>query len=111
MKARFVLLALGLALAGCANVKDIRDREPAFYGSPQRSAQEYAACVSAAWKGLGVPVEQREIRNGYELVSRGSLGVDAVLTTTTWQGKTDASLSTRLPQSGQQLVDAANLCL
>ncbi|CFP62274.1 lipoprotein [Bordetella pertussis] len=76
MKARFALLALGLALAGCANVKDIRDREPAFYGSPQRSAQEYAACVSAAWKGLGVPVEQREIRNGYELVSRGSLGVD-----------------------------------
>lgn len=51
MKARFALLALGLALAGCANVKDIRDREPAFYGSPQRSAQEYAACVSAAWKG------------------------------------------------------------
>ncbi|WP_262358076.1 hypothetical protein, partial [Bordetella pertussis] len=77
MKARFALLALGLALAGCANVKDIRDREPAFYGSPQRSAQEYAACVSAAWKGLGVPVEQREIRNGYELVSRQPVPVSA----------------------------------
>ncbi|WP_262358173.1 hypothetical protein, partial [Bordetella pertussis] len=86
MKARFALLALGLALAGCANVKDIRDREPAFYGSPQRSAQEYAACVSAAWKGLGVPVEQREIRNGYELVGRRRQPVPVSAAARLWRG-------------------------
>ena len=112
MKARTILsLTVLAALSACANVKDVRDREPVFYGSTQRTAQDYTQCVADAWKGLGVNFEEKTVRNGYELVLQGSLGVEAVLTTTHWKGKTEARLSTRIARRDQTIIEPANLCL
>ncbi len=112
MKARLILsLAALAALSACANVKDVRDRDPVFYGSTQRTAEDYTQCVANAWKGLGVNFEQKAVRNGYELVLHGSLGVEAVLTTTHWKGKTEARLSTRIARRDQTIIEPANLCL
>ncbi len=112
MKSRILLtLPLLLVLGACANVKSVRDREPAFFGSTQKTADEYTTCVAQGWKGLDVPFERKAVHNGYELVVPGSLGVDAVLTTTTWKNKTEARLSTRVHRRDQSLAEAANLCL
>lgn len=112
MKARTILsLAAVAALSACANVKDVRERDPVFYGSTQRTAQDYTQCVASAWKGLDVNFEQKEVRNGYELIMQDSLGVEAVLTTTTWKGKTEARLSTRIARRDQTIIEPANLCL
>ncbi|WP_313620963.1 hypothetical protein [Achromobacter sp.] len=112
MKARIILsLAAVAALSACANVKDVRDRDPVFYGSTQRTAEDYTQCVASAWKGLDVNFEQKPVRNGYELVLQGSMGVEAVLTTTTWKGKTEARLSTRIARRDQSIIEPANLCL
>lgn len=106
-----VLLVCAGVLAGCASVKDINARDPVFYGSTARPAEEYVQCVDSAWKGQGTNAERRPVHNGYELVVQGSMGVEAVLTATTWKGKTDASLSTRIQRTSTALAEAANLCL
>ncbi|KOF52765.1 MULTISPECIES: hypothetical protein [unclassified Achromobacter] len=111
MKARIVLpLAALTLLSACANVKDVRERDPIFYGSTPRSAEEYTACVAEAWKGMGLQPERHDVRNGQELVLRNSMGVEAVLTTTHWKGKTETRLSTRINHRDQSIVEAANLC-
>ena len=51
------------------------------------------------------------MRNGFELVQEDSLGVEAVLTTTTWKGKTETRLSTRIARRDQSIIEPANLCL
>lgn len=112
MKVRIVLsLTVLAALAACANVKDVRSRDPVFYGSTQRTAQDYTQCVADAWKNMGVNFKQNTVRNGYELVQEDSLGVEAVLTTTHWQGKTEVRLSTRIARRDQTIIEPANLCL
>ena len=111
MKVRTILSLAALAtLSACANVKDVRDRDPVFYGSTQRTPEDYTQCVAQAWKGLGVDFEQKPVRNGYELILHGSLGVEAVLTTTHWKGKTEARLSTRIARRDQSIIEPANLC-
>jgi len=110
LKVPALLIGIG-ALAGCASVKDINARDPVFYGSTARTAAEYVQCVDSAWKGLGTTAEQQEVRNGYELIVRGTMGVEAVLTATTWKGKTDARLSTRIQRTSTALAESANLCL
>ena len=104
-------LALAGALAGCASVKDIRERDPVFFGSTARSADQYVTCVESAWQGNGTASERQTVHNGYELVVPGAMGVEAVLTATTWKGKTDARLSTRIRRHDTALSEAANLCL
>ena len=104
------MIGIGV-LGGCASVKDVTEREPVFFGSTARSAADYVQCVDSAWKGLGISAERQEVRNGYDLVIQGSMGVDAVLTATTWKGKTEARLSTRIPRRSTTLAEAANLCL
>lgn len=104
-------LALAGALAGCASVKDIRDRDPVFFGSTARPAEQYTECVATAWKGIGTASERQPIHNGYELIVQGSMGVEAVLSATTWEGKTDVRLSTRIQRRSTSLSEAANLCL
>lgn len=105
------LLACVGVLAGCASAKDIREREPIFFGSTTRTAAEYVQCVDSAWKGQGTMAERHEVHNGYELVVQGTMGVEAVLTATTWKGKTDARLATRIARYSTALSEAANLCL
>ena len=51
------------------------------------------------------------MRNGFELVQQDSFGVEAVLTTTHWRGKTEARLSTRIARRDQSIIEPANLCL
>ena len=47
MKVRTVLSLTALAaLTACANVKDVRERDPVFYGSTQRTAEDYTNCVA-----------------------------------------------------------------
>lgn len=112
MKVRFALsLTVLAALTACANVKDVRQRDPVFYGSTQRTAEDYTACVASAWKSQGVNFKQNVVRNGFELVQEDSLGVEAVLTTTTWKGKTETRLSTRIARRDQTIIEPANLCL
>ncbi|WP_238927616.1 hypothetical protein [Achromobacter xylosoxidans] len=105
------LAAVVLAVSACANVKDVRQRDPVFYGSTQRTAEDYTNCVADAWKSLDVNFERKTVRNGFELIQSDSLGVEAVLTTTTWKGKTEARLSTRIARRDQTLIEPANLCL
>lgn len=105
-----LLICLGV-LAGCASVKDVTDREPVFFGSTARTADVYVQCVDSAWKGLGTMSRRQPVHNGYELIVEGTMGVEAVLTATTWKGKTDARLSTRIPRASTALAEAANLCL
>ncbi|AUT50353.1 hypothetical protein [Achromobacter sp. AONIH1] len=112
MKVRLALsLTVLAALSACANVKDVRSRDPVFYGSTQRSAEDYTACVASAWKAQGIKFEQKAVRNGFELVQSDSLGVEAVLTTTHWKGKTETRLSTRINRRDQSMIEPANLCL
>ncbi|MBB1596748.1 hypothetical protein [Achromobacter sp. UMC46] len=112
MKVRFALsLTVLAALTACANVKDVRQRDPVFYGATQRTAEDYTTCVADAWKNQGVNFKQNAVRNGFELVQEDSLGVEAVLTTTTWKGKTEARLSTRIARRDQTIIEPANLCL
>lgn len=112
MKVRFALsLTVLAALTACANVKDVRQRDPVFYGSTQRTAEDYTACVASAWKSQGVNFKQNAVRNGFELVQEDSLGVEAVLTTTTRKGKTETRLSTRIARRDQTIIEPANLCL
>lgn len=113
MTSRILLtLPLILVVAACANVKSVRDREPVFFGSTQKTADEYTTCVAQGWAGLDQKFERKAVHNGYELVIPSSLGgVDAVLTTTTWKNKTEARLSTRVNRRDQTLAEAANLCL
>lgn len=112
MKARTVLSLTALAaLTACANVKDVRDRDPVFYGATQRTAEEYTDCVADAWKNMGVNFQKRPVRNGFELVQEDSFGVEAVLTTTHWKGKTETRLSTRVARRDQSIIEPANLCL
>ena len=89
----------------------MRSRDPVFYGSTQRSAEDYTACVASAWKAQGIKFEQKAVRNGFELVQSDSLGVEAVLTTTHWKGKTETRLSTRINRRDQSMIEPANLCL
>ncbi|AHV94672.1 hypothetical protein [Bordetella holmesii] len=105
------IVALAAPLAACVTAQNIRSLDPLFYGSTQRSAQQYTECVSAAWKGMGVNFTQQPLRDGLELVVDGSLGVEAVLSASTYRGKTDVKLASRLPQRSQPLVESANLCL
>ncbi|CAB3713142.1 hypothetical protein [Achromobacter pestifer] len=112
MKVRLVLsLTVLAALTACANVKDVRQRDPVFYGATQRTAEDYTTCVADAWKNLGINFQQKAVRNGFELIQEDSLGVEAVLTTTTWKGKTEARLSTRIARRDQSIIEPANLCL
>lgn len=112
MKVRIALsLTVLAALTACANVKDVRQRDPVFYGATQRTAEDYTTCVADAWKNLGINFQQKAVRNGFELVQEDSLGVEAVLTTTTWKGKTEARLSTRIARRDQTIIEPANLCL
>lgn len=112
MKVRFALsLTVLAALTACANVKDVRQRDPVFYGATQRTAEDYTTCVANAWKNLGINFKQNAVRNGFELVQEDSLGVEAVLSTTTWKGKTEARLSTRIARRDQSIIEPANLCL
>ncbi|MNQ99995.1 hypothetical protein D3C85_1157540 [compost metagenome] len=112
MKVRIALsLTVLAALSACANVKDVRDRDPVFYGSTQRTPEDYTQCVAASWKSQGVKFQQNAVRNGLELVVADSLGVEAVLTTTHWKGKTEARLSTRIARRDQSIIEPANLCL
>jgi len=112
MKVRYVaLLALACLLSACANVQDVKKREPVFYGSSAKSAQEYTRCVAASWTGLGVEFVQNTLSNGYELVQNGGMGVEAVLTVIYWRNQTEASLVTRIASRDQRIVQAANLCL
>ena len=105
------LLACVSVLAGCASVEDISKRDPVFFGSTARTAEDYVQCVESAWKGQGVEAKRQPVRNGYELVVQGTMGVEAVLSATTWKGKTDARLSTRIQRRSTALAEAANLCL
>ncbi|OZI18090.1 hypothetical protein CAL18_13310 [Bordetella genomosp. 7] len=112
MKLRYLaVLAAAAVLAGCANVKDVRARDPVFYGSTARTADDYITCVQTAWQGSGTPSRRQPVHNGHELVVDGTMGVEAVLTATTWRGKTDVSLSTRIPRYTSALTEAANLCM
>ena len=106
-----VLMVSAVLLAGCASVEDVTAREPVFFGSTARTAADYVQCVDAAWKGQGASPTRQSIHNGFELVVPGRVGVEAVLTATTWKGKTDARLFTRIERSSTALAEAANLCL
>lgn len=112
MKVRIVLsLTVLAALSACANVKDVRERDPVFYGSTQRTAEDYTQCVADAWKNMGINFKQNAVRNGFELVQEDSLGVEAVLSTIHWKGKTEVRLSTRIARRDQTIIEPANLCL
>ncbi len=112
MKVRTALsLTVLAALTACANVKDVSKRDPVFYGSTQRTAEDYTNCVASAWKSQGVNFQRKAVRNGFELIQEDSLGVEAVLTTTTWKGKTETRLSTRIARRDQSIIEPANLCL
>ncbi|MNT86888.1 hypothetical protein D3C72_2272340 [compost metagenome] len=67
--------------------------------------------MADAWKSLGVNFKQTAVRNGFELVQEDSLGVEAVLSTIHWKGKTEARLSTRIARRDQSIIEPANLCL
>ena len=59
----------------------------------------------------GINFERKTVRNGFELIQQDSLGVEAVLTTTHWKGKTETRLSTRIARRDQTIIEPANLCL
>lgn len=109
-------LSLGLilcsVLAACANVQDIKKREPVFYGVSSKSAELYTECVAHAWTGLGVPFQKNVIHNGYDLVLSNSMGgVSAVLSSTAWRGKLETAFTSQQNAPDPALVQAANLCL
>lgn len=110
LKVPALLVCIGV-LGGCASVKDITAREPVFFGSTARTSADYVQCVDSAWKGQGTIAQRQPVHNGYELVVQGAVGVEAVLTVTTWKNKTDARLSTRIQRTSTALAEAANLCL
>lgn len=112
MNARLSIpLLLVISLSACSTAKDISKLDPVFYGSTARSAQAYTECVGAAWNGLGITFEQRPIHGGFELVVEGAVGAESVMSVSSYRGKTDVRLSSRLPKRAQPLAEAGNLCL
>ena len=111
MKVRLALsLTVLAALSACANVKDAQPRSCVLWLHPtqRRGLHRLRA---GAWKAQGIKFEQKAVRNGFELVQSDSLGVEAVLTTTHWKGKTETRLSTRINRRDQSMIEPANLCL
>jgi len=100
-----------LALAGCATGDDLAKRDPVFYGSSARNAQDYSDCVVAAWQGQGGEVARHPIQDGFRVTSSSSISVEGVLDVITYRGKTEIKMYTRLPERGRDLVEAANLCM
>jgi len=105
------IVALGLAVTGCASVDSIKSLEPSFFGTTPRTAQDYSECVVAAWKGQGMEVTRSPIQDGFQVSASSSISAEAVLSVITYRGKTDVKMSTRMAQRGRSLIDAANLCM
>ncbi|SAI65664.1 lipoprotein [Bordetella ansorpii] len=105
------MLALGLAVAGCASVDSVSSLDPTFFGSTPRTAKDYSECVAEAWKGQGFSVETTPIQDGFRVAGSSSISVEGVLSVISYRGKTDIKMSTRLPARGQSMIEAANLCM
>lgn len=105
--------ALGLALAGCVSVDDLRHtvNDPSFYGATPRTAQDYTTCVVEAWQGQGGEVQRSPIQDGFEVSYSSRIGAEALLSAITWRGRTDVKLFLRKTERGQSLIDSANLCM
>jgi acyl dehydratase len=112
MTMRLFLSVLTLAsLAACANVDDVRKKDPVFFGDTAKTATAYAECVAQSWRGQGENVGTNVIANGEDVYTSSSTGVVAVLRVQHYDDRTHVSMSTARPYGTQNMIEAANLCI
>ena len=112
MMSRFALaIFLAIAIAGCANVNDLRKSDPVFFATTAKTPQAYADCLAASWRQDGVQVQVAAIRNGFDIYTEGRFNVDQVVRVQHYDGKTHINMYTRLKYRVQQYLQAASLCL
>lgn len=112
MSARVICSMLALSsLVACANVNDIRKKDPVIFGTTQKTAAQYADCVTNAWRADGEKVSRIEIANGFDVVTSGYTNVNTVLRVQHYDNQTHFTMSSRTQYGIQPLVDRANLCM
>ena len=102
---------LSAAVAGCANVNDLRKKDPVFFATTAKTPEAYAECLAQGWRGEGAEVQVQKIRNGFNIYTEGSFNVEEVTRVQHYDGKTHVNMYTRLKYRTQQYMQAANLCL
>lgn len=107
----FFASALVVLLAGCASIDDLRAKDPVFFSTTEKSAQQYGDCLITNWRGLGENVMSRQIRNGVDVYTQGSSNVDEVVRVQHYDSTTHITMYARRPYGYQDMMQAANLCL
>lgn len=109
---RLVLAAfLAVVVAGCANVNDVRKKDPVFFATTVKTPEAYAECLATGWRGEGANVQIEKIRNGFDIYTEGRFNVEEVTRVQHYDGKTHVNMYTRLKYRVLQYMQAANLCL
>jgi hypothetical protein len=112
MTTRLLLSVLTLAsLVACANVDDIRKKDPVFFGDTAKTPKDYAECIVQSWRGQGQNVGRNAIANGEDVYVSGNTGVVAVLRVQHYNDRTHVTMSTARPYGTQDMIEAANLCI
>lgn len=108
----FIMSIAALALAGCANVDDLRKKDAVFFATTAKTPQEYGECVAQGWRDVGkreVAVER--IRNGVDVVSRSSFNVEEIVRVQHYDGKTHINMYARTNYHVAPMMQAPNMCL
>lgn len=110
---RYLLIScIALTLAACANVDDLRKKDPVFFATTAKSPQEYGECVAQGWRDVGSrEVTVKSIRNGVDVVSSSSLNVEEVVRVQHYDGKTHINMYARTYYRVAPLMQAPNMCL
>ena len=87
---------LTIAIAGCANVNDLRKKDPVFFATTAKTSEAYADCLAASWRQDGIQVQVAKIRNGYDIYIEGRFNVEQVARVQHYDSKTHISMYTRL---------------
>ena len=103
---------VALTLVGCANVTDLRKKEPVFFATTAKTPQEYGECVAQAWQDIGRrEVKVESIRNGVDVVARSSLNVEEVVRVQHYDNKTHINMYARTNYHVTPMMQAPNMCL
>lgn len=111
---RYLILSslVALILAGCANVDDLRKKEPVFFSTTAKTPQEYGECVAQAWRDIGGrEVSVEKIRNGVDVVARSSMNVEEVVRVQHYDNKTHVDMFVRTNYHTAPMTQGPNVCL
>lgn len=108
MKKTLSILLATLMISSCATVGTLREGNPVLTGSSNKSANDFAVCVSDKWSSMAASVNSLPIKNGTSLsIPHPVAGNDAVLDIVSEEGGSSFKLYERLPSLTPHKVDDA----